>query len=210
MPSQHSSARVRRLVWAAVCVAVLGLSASGRPGPAAAASIPAVGVVDFYLLSPSYSPTLLPGRYAADDLSAMLAQAGAGRITVIPRAQVELAEGSLGWQEADALHYARLSSLARLLGVDRLAVGWIRVLDVERGGGHEDPRMGGGAPTSATAILQVQVFDATQGRILSGTQSEATAMGLVDYVVAQAALHRALGPMVAPTLAGLTGAAVTR
>ena len=199
---------VIRPVGAAICAALLVLSVPAAPPHAAAAAVPAVGVVDFYAISPiSYLDGLFPERFAADDLSAMLARAGAGRIAVLPRRDVQEAERALAWQNSDAIRFGPLSDLARRLHADRLVVGWIKQLTLDRGGGDQIPRGGGGGGVEAHTFLQVQVFDAAQGRIVWGAQSEDFAMGIVAYLTAEEVLHRALAPTVGPTLAALTGAA---
>lgn len=199
-----------RLARAAIVAAVLTLCAPATPHAAAAvAPVPTVGVVDFYAISPVlWMGGLFPEQFSADDLAAMLARAGVGRIAVVPRADVLRAERTLGWHDSDVLRFARLSDLAHSLHADRLVVGWIRDLSVGMGdGGGGFPRVGRGSGVSAHAILQVQVFDAARGRIISGMPSEGDAIGLVAYLTAEDALHRALGPTVAPTLDALTGEA---
>ncbi len=200
---------VTRPVGAAICAVMLALSVPAAPPRAAAAAVPAVGVVDFYAISPISSLSgLFPERFAADDLSAMLARAGAGRIAELPRRDVQEAERALAWQNSDAIRFGRLSDLARRLHADRLVVGWIKQLTLDRGGGDQIPRGGGGGGgVEAHTFLQVQVFDAAQGRIVWGVQSEDFAMGLVAYLTVEEVLHRALAPTVRPTLAALTGAA---
>lgn len=181
----------------AVC-AVLFLLATG-PLPGAAAVPPAAAVVDFYAITPVPPvPGLIAERFAADDLSAMLAQAAAGRIGVIPRRTVERAERDLGWRDGDVLKYGRLAELARRLHADRLVVGWIRELVNSSPGSDGDfPRMGNG-PIMGSAVLVVQVFDAAQGRLVAEAPGEGDAVGMVRSVITEQVLHRALAPMVGP------------
>lgn len=206
MAGKHHDAGTTRLACAAICSVLLVLWAPGHPHAAGAAPGPLVGVVDFYALSPLEGfSTMVPERFTADDLSAMLARGGAGRIAVIPRADVEKAERALGWQDADVLKYARLRDLAHQVNAGRLVVGWIKSLRVSHGGGPDLMEHGNTGGAEASTILQIQVFDASQGRIVSGMQFEGDARGLVAYLTAEEALHRALGPAVGPTLAALTG-----
>ncbi len=193
---------------AAFCAAALALIAAGVPPSAAVAApaAPVVGVVEFYAISPAGGLNMFsPERFAADNLSAMLARTGAGRITVIPRATVRQAEGALGWHGDDALRFARLGALARQLNAGRLVVGWIKTFSVGMESG-EFPGGGGGMP-EAYADLVVQVFEASQGRIVWRTESTADTMGIVAYKVGEEALSRALQPVVSPTIDALTSQA---
>ncbi len=182
--------------------------AATAPG-AIAAGIPSVAVVDFYAISPVAGAVgIVPERFAADDLSAMLARAGAGQITVVPRQDVQQAQRELGWTTADVLRFARMGALAQRVHADRLAIGWIRELAAQRDAGEGagvQPR-GAAGGTFASAAVHVQVFDAAQGRIIGGAEFRGYApwrSGPATTI--QDVLHRTLEPAVAPTLASLTG-----
>ncbi len=190
------------------CVLASALVAGLRGAPArgASAAIPTVGVVDFYAVS-STPPFLgiTPERFTADDLSEMLTRAGTERITVVPRAEVLQAERAIGWHNDDVLHFARIGELAQRLHVDRLVVGWIRDLRVGGGSRLFFPFPPGDDLISGYAVLQVQVFDAPQGRLVMSKEVTGDSEGIVQTFVAEEAIHRALLPAVAPALEALTG-----
>ena len=84
--------RARCLV---ILAAMIGLFAT----PGAPAAVQTVGVVDFYALRTHASfGRATPTRFAADELSRMLAGASEGRFVVAERATMEQAEIQLGWQ----------------------------------------------------------------------------------------------------------------
>jgi hypothetical protein len=186
-------------VFAAFSVLLL-LAAGPAPGAAAAPPAATVAVVDFYAITPVPPVSgLIAERFAADDLSAMLA----GRVRVIPRPTVQQAERDLGWRDGDVLKYGRLEELARRLHADRLVVGWIRELvNTSPGSDGTVPRMGNG-PIMGFAVLVVQVFDAAQGRIVAQVQGEGDAVGMVRLVLTEQVLHRALAPTVGPLSSAL-------
>lgn len=84
-----------------------------------------------------------------------------------PRGVVRRAEASIAWRNEDALRFDRLETLARAAGADQLVIGWITMLNVDMGGSHD-----GGPPTADVSVV-VQVFDATQGRIVAETRRSA-------------------------------------
>lgn len=180
---------------------------AGACARAAPAPVPKIGVVDFYALSPLPAfLSLTPQGFVADDLAGLLGRAGTDRIMVLPRSDVMQAQRALGWRTSDVMKYARMADLAQRLGADRLAVGWIRGLNVEREGDHH--RFFPGSDfVWGSADLQVQVFDAAQGRLIMSSEFRGTAAGFVPYLVAEEALHQALVPAVAPALAVLAGGA---
>jgi hypothetical protein len=196
----------RSATWAlAACVALLVLA--GAPADAAPTSaLPRVGVVDFYAVTPvaTYNG-LVPEAYAADRLSQALARDGAGRLTVIPRPAMRQAERAIGWHGPDILKFARLSELARQAGADRLVVGQIRMLFVNSEGSHEGVPGGGGGEGMKTglAVLVVQVFDASQGRIVAETRQAAQGLGPIDYLVVEDQLDSAVAHAVPPLLPAL-------
>ncbi len=209
MSSAVSAARVGWGAVACVLAMALAFSPASLRQPTAAAGIPNVAVVDFYAISPAAGAAgILPERFAADDLSAMLARAGAGRITVVPRQDVRQAQRELGWTTADVLRFARMSALAQRVHADRLAVGWIRELAAQRDAGEGagvQPR-GAAGGTFASAAVHVQVFDAAQGRIIGGAEFRGYAPWRSGPATTMRdVLHRTLEPAVAPTLASLTG-----
>jgi hypothetical protein len=168
---------------------------------------PAVGVVDFYAPSPLETfDGIQPKRFAADELSAMLAQASAGRLSVIPRPVIEQAESHLGWQETDVLRFERLQALGRAVNADQLIVGWIPLLVVEVGNGTGMMPPDGGGPPTATANLVVQVFSVAQGRIVTEMHTSGFALGAIPVVLTQWVLQRALQPAVAPLISAVTSA----
>lgn len=194
-----------RCAWAlgalvGMLLAGAGVAACGRAAQAAA--VPVVGVVDFYAPQPIDGALgVVPERFSADDLSAALARAGEGRITVVPRGQVSAAEAALRWRGSDVLNFSRLGALAQRVGADRLVVGWITLFSFSPMDDASPP----GGQYLGTVNLVVQVFDAAQGRLVWQTKGTALGEGIILGLVMQQVLHQALAPTVAPTLAALTG-----
>ena len=182
-------------------------------GPAAGAADPIVAVALFYAPTPVNTyPGLVPEEYASADLSARLAAASSGRFTVLPRDRVRAQETGLRWHEEDALHFARLTALAHAAGADSLVVGWIQSLVLDRlGGGGTNFDIGGegGGVLSATTVVVVEVFDASQGRIVRQVKFAGHAAGAITAIVIQGALHDAVqraAIALAGPLAGAPGA----
>ncbi len=192
--SSESRAGWGRTVMTGAAVVILSLiPAAGMT----AQNSPTVAVVDFYAPTPVPEfAGVTPERFAADDLSGMLAQAGRDRIILIPRAATEQAEADLRWHEDDVLHFARLSALSRNLHADRLVVGWISQFVVGHEQNREPVMHGGGGPITGFAIVVVQVFDAAQGRIVAETRAEGYGQGALHSLVAQQTLHGALQPAI--------------
>jgi len=165
-----------RLPVGVVAVALLlSVTLVAIPVPKVGAQVVKVGVVDFYGPTPlgAFSG-IFPERLAADDLSALLARAPAGRLEVIPRATIQQAEGAMRWQEPDVLHFDRLRALGRAVAADRLVVGWIPLLQVESGGGGSVPISNdGNGPGTALVNIVIQVFDEAQARVVGETRQSA-------------------------------------
>jgi hypothetical protein len=207
--------RNRRMIAGslAAVLAVLGLMA------AVAASVRAadhtVAVALFYAPTPVTTyPGVVPEEYIAADLSGVLATASAGRVAVVPADRVRAEEYALRWRPADALRFARLQELAGALGADRVVVGWIRQFTVEGNGGGGGPEfeVGGGAGGLITglAVVEYQVFDATQGRIVYETQVEGHATGGLNLsTAAQITLNdvdrRGATQLIGPLTTGASG-----
>lgn len=158
-----------------VAVALSPLAAGAAPGGPIG-----VGVVDFYAPTPLATFSgFFPERFAADDLSDLLAQAAGDRLVVIPRDTVQRAEQALRWREADVLRFDRLRALADAVRADRLVVGWIPVFSIEGGGGNGPlPPVGdGNGFPAADATLVIQVFDAHQGRVVAEARYSAYDLG---------------------------------
>jgi hypothetical protein len=188
----------RLLAGMVAAILLLSVTLVAIPVPRVGAQVIKVGVVDFYAPTPlgGFSG-VFPERLAADDLSALLARAPAGRVEVIPRATMQQAEGAMRWQELDVLHFDRLRALGRAVAADRLVVGWIPLLQVESGGGGSVPisHDGNGAGTALVNIV-VQVFDEAQMRVVGETrQSADVTIGVtrpqLATLVLQIALERA-------------------
>jgi hypothetical protein len=187
--------------WLGVGVLLFLIAAASRSAPvdAAAATARTVGVVDFY------SPTTLgpfgfvPERFAADELATLLAQSGAGQLTIVPRDSMGKAEDSVGWQNTDVLHFDRLRVLAQAAGANRLVVGWISLLVVRAGGGGGGFPPNGSGPPMALTNLVLQVFDATQGRLVGeNRQSASVVIATTRDLLGKQVLHDALVPGVSP------------
>ncbi len=194
---------------AAISLVLVFLTAAPLPPAGALPQVIKVGVVDFYAQTPlgTFSG-VFPERFAADDLSGLLARAPAGRFDVIPRATMQQAEGAARWQEADVLHFDRLRALARAVGADRLVVGWIPQLVVEAGGGGGSTPMSsdGGGPPSAFVNIVVQVFDGAEARVVAQThQSADIVFGASRSQLATQVLHTALERALPDVLRLLTG-----
>jgi hypothetical protein len=164
-----------------------------------------VAVVDFYAPSP-LPPVegIIPEERAADDLSSLLIKAAGSQITVLSRGAVRQAESAIGWRGADVLRFARVEQLARALNADRVVLGWIERLDLDRGGGGG---LGGGGAArhfmTGFAMVRVQVFDARQGRIIFQVQESASEIGVIRGRVAEQLLTHVLERVLPPLLSVL-------
>ncbi|GEM_PF-1176071 len=165
-----------------------------------------VGVVDFYAPTPlAVIDGVIPERTAADDLSAMLARRGHG-MTVVPRATVLKAEGTMGWREEDALSFDRLVQLGGILGADRLIVGWITTWSV---GGETTTPDGDGMPFAQASVL-VQIFDPGERRLLAERTYSGSSVGMMPGSLTQIVLHNVLAPVVPWLLTQLEPTVVPR
>jgi hypothetical protein len=193
-----------------IFAAVLGLAVILAPGAAGAAGGPLkVAVVDFYALTPLTTFSgVFPERFLADDLAAQLAREAGDRLEVIPRDAVQRSEREMQWNEADVLRFDRLRALAGALGADRLVVGWIPLLSVDEGSGGGGGRTsdGGGGPgvTRVDISLVIQVFDASQGRIVDEARYEHEDAGGLRSQLALRAMHNVLRPAIPALLDRLT------
>jgi len=175
----------------------MAASLPGQMGVAAPVT-KTVGVVDFYASTPLGAYGIAPERFAADDLSTLLAHASAGRFTVVPRDAMERVEASLGWQGVDVLHFDRLRALAQAVGANALVVGRISLL-TNLEGGRLPPE------ASADANLLVQIFEAAQGRFVAETRASASAVaGIQRDLLTKQVLHDALARAVSPLVGVLT------
>lgn len=170
-----------------------------------------VGVVDFYAPTPlAPFSGFFPERFAAGDLTDLLARAGGDRLVMIPRDAVQRSEQEMRWSDADVLHFDRLRALAGVVGADRLIVGWIQRLTVEGGGGAGgriglmDGGDGAAGATRAEVELVVQVFDAGQGRLVDEAQYFASGVGGPRAELAKRVMDHALRPAIPALLDHLT------
>ncbi|HLW47143.1 MAG TPA: hypothetical protein VKW09_05185 [bacterium] len=190
--------------------AVLMAGAFCPPAPVQAADQTAA-VVLFYATTPvtTYSG-VVPEEYASAGMSTRLTAASAGRLTVVPRDQVRAQEQGLRWRESDVLRFGRLEELAHAAGAGRLVVGWIRQLIIDHlGGGAGDLDVGGGEGGGLTvgdAVMEIQVFDAAQGRITYQTEVAGHATGAITMRVVQDTLDDTVGRAVAQIVGALTAA----
>jgi hypothetical protein len=196
--------------WQGVAVLLFLITAASRSGPAdtAAATVRTVGVVDFYSPTPLGAFGFVPERFAADELSTLLAQSGAGQLAFVPRDSMEKAEASVGWQNIDVLHFGRLRVLAQAAGANALVVGWIPLLVVRAGGGGGGFPPNGSGPPMADTNLVLQVFDAAQGRLVGETrQSASVLLATTRDLLAKQVLHDALMRGVSPVARALSSEA---
>ena len=183
-------------IAAAFLAAVAAVSVFPAAGGAAPPVVSTVAVVDFYAPTPVPTyPGVVPERFAADDLSVMLARAAGDRVALIPRATAERAEADLHWHADDVLRFARLGALAQTLHADRLVVGWVAQFVVGHEPNNEVVTHGGG-PIMGFAMVVLQVFDAAEGRIVAETRAEGNGTGALQGLVAERTLHQALQPAV--------------
>ncbi len=193
--------------WLGVVVLLFLITAASRSGPvdATAATAKTVGVVDFYSPTPLGAFGFVPERFAADELSTLLAQSGVGQLTVVPRDSMAKAEASVGWGNADVLHFDRLRVLAQAAGANTLVVGWIPLLVVRTGGGGGGLPPNGSGPPMADTNLVLQVFDAAQGRLVGETrQSASVLVATTRDLLAKQVLHDALVRGVSPLVGALS------
>jgi hypothetical protein len=167
---------------------------AGAAAPALAVDRPIIAVADFY--SPGALPIAVvtdPEPYAADVLTGLLIRAGGNALTVLPRSEVRSGERALGWRSQDALNFSRLGALAQALHADRVMLGWITRVSLYR----QDVLVFG-----ADVALNMQMFDARQGRIVWQHEIGGSGLGGVPDFAVQIALERALahgaGAAVAP------------
>jgi hypothetical protein len=177
------------------CVFAGALIAGAAAFPGLAAADPTVAVAVFYAPTPTPTyPGVEPEQYGAAALSRTLA-ASDGSVTVVPRNRVIAEETALRFHPSDTLRFARLAALARALGAGRLVVGQIRLWSIDSmgGGGGRDFEFGGGGSGMLTglAVVDYQVFDASQGRIVYDTQVQGNAVGTLTSTTARATLDDA-------------------
>jgi hypothetical protein len=186
------SERVLKNLLGVMAIAVALNPLTARAGPGGPIR---VGVVDFYAPTPLATFSgFFPERFAADDLSDLLARAAGDRLVMIPRDIVQRSEQAMRWRETDVLHFDRLRALAEAIGADRLVVGWIPGLSIEGGGSNGPPPPGGdgnGFP-AADATLVIQVFDARQGRLVAEARSSAYDLGGTRAELAKRVVDHAL------------------
>jgi len=188
-PTGRLDARRRAPAWAIVAALLVAgmlpaVPAVSAPATVAPADRPIIAVAEFY--SPGAPPISVVTdleSYAADVLTGLLVRGGGSALTVLPRGEVRGAERSLGWHAQDALNYSRLGALAQALHADRVMLGWITRVSLFR----QDVLV-----FNADAALNMQMFDARQGRIVwqHGTDGYGLA-GFPDFA-AQIAVERAL------------------
>ncbi|HKX16385.1 MAG TPA: hypothetical protein VJT33_00035 [bacterium] len=204
----HRLAILRLLLTAAALLAAVALPWVGSVRAAGMT----VAVARFYAPTPVTTYTgLVPEEYASADMSSKLSAAAGGRFAVVPREQVRADEGGLRWHDSDVLRFARLAELARATEADHVVVGWIQSLVLDRlGGGGADLDFGGGAGggvLSGLAVVTVQVFDASQGRIVYQTKLTGHSLGTLPYMVVENAIDDAVRRAVPEIAAPLTAVA---
>lgn len=149
-----------RAVGALISMGILATGLASISPPASVADAfslkPTVGVLDFDAPpTVNTAGTVIPQRFAADDLSSRLAAAAEGRFVMLARDDVRHAQVALNWRGADGTSRDRLSALAERLHANKLVVGRITTYHLDHEGGP-----GGGARSfSGTANITVRVFD---------------------------------------------------
>lgn len=195
-------------MFGVACVAAI-LTGTLVVGSTVLAADQRVAVVRFYAISPvtTYSG-IDPEQYASDRLSARLAAlAGPGQLAIVPRGEVQVEESALRWRESDVLRFARLEELAHATNANRLVVGWIRQFTIDHlGGGPGELDVGGGEGgglTMGSMIIQVQIFDAAQSRVVYQTEVAGHGMGAITVDVVRDTIDNAVGRAAADLAAPL-------
>jgi hypothetical protein len=162
---------------AALALAPVGLSSAGTPQ--------AIGVVNF-AVRPSVPsiPGLSPGRFAADDTTALLQRTAPASLSVISRTAMTHAQSALSWRDTDITNSARLNALAAGAHAAHLVIGTVDRLNVE---GQSS------SASRARATVHIQVFTPpawiTEAVTDTGT---AVGTGSVSRIAAQQALHQVI------------------
>ena len=161
----------------ALALAPVGLLSAGTPQT--------IGVVNF-AVRPSVPsiPGLFPGRFAADDTTALLQRAAPASLSVISRETMSQAQAALSWRDADITNSARLNALATGAHAAHLVIGTVDRLSVERQST---------SASGARATIHIQVFT-PPARITEAVTDTGTAVGTgsVARIAAQQALHQAI------------------
>jgi len=161
----------------ALALAPVGLLSAGTPQ--------AIGVVNS-AVRPSVPPIpgLFPGRFAADDTTALLQRTAPASLSVISRKTMTEAQAALSWRDRDIANSARLNALATRAHAAHLVIGTVDRLDVE---GQSN------SASRARATVHIQVFTPpawiTEAVTDTGT---AVGTGSVSRIAAQQALHQVI------------------
>jgi hypothetical protein len=161
----------------ALVLAPVGLLSAGAPQ--------AIGVVNFAVRPsvPSISG-LSPGRFAADDTTALLQHTAAASLRVISRETMTQAQSALSWRDRDITNSVRLNALAIGAHATHLVIGTVDRLSVEQQSNSASP---------ARATVHIQVF--TPPALITEAVTEtgtAVGTGSVARIAAQQALHQAI------------------
>jgi len=161
----------------ALALAPVGLLSAGTPQ--------AIGVVNF-AVRPSVPPIpgLFPGRFAADDTTALLQRTAPASLSVISRKTMTEAQAALSWRDRDIANSARLNALATRAHAAHLVIGTVDRLDVE---GQSN------SASRARATVHIQVFTppAWITEVVTDTGT-AVGTGSVSRTAAQQALHQVI------------------
>ena len=162
----------------ALALAPVGLLSAGTPQ--------AIGVVNF-AVRPSVPPIpgLFPGRFAADDTTALLQRTAPASLSVISRTAMTHAQSALSWRDTDITNSARLNALAAGAHAAHLVIGTVDRLTVERQSS---------SAFRARATVHIQVFTPAPARITGAVTDTGTAVGTgsVSRIAAQQALHQVI------------------
>ena len=161
----------------ALALAPVGFLSAGTPQ--------AIGVVNLAVRPAVASISALsPGRFAADDTTALLQSTAPVSLSVISRETMTQAQAALSWRDTDITNFARLNALATGAHAAHLVIGTVDRLTVERQSS---------SAFRARATVHIQVFTPAPARITGAVTDTGTAVGTgSSRIAAQQALHQAI------------------
>jgi hypothetical protein len=176
---------VLRWIGTAAALPLVVALALAPVGLLSAATPETIGVVNFAVRHSVQSiPGMSPGRFAADDATALLQRTAPASLSVISRETMTKAQAALSWHDADITNSSRLIALAIGAQAAHLVIGTVDRLSVE---GQSTSGSG------ARATVHIQVFT-PPAWISEAVTDTGTAVGTgnVARIAAQQALHQAI------------------